>query len=122
MELKEKLSLLLRETYNELKNKKHKNPHSYNIGGNSYACVSDKLEINNNSIVIGGVYDFEIVKDLYNKIKEIILLYLPNATMFAHNIANYPQEDIWEEYSVDGKLIISIQWKYGHSYSVISYK
>lgn len=122
MELKEKLSLLLRETYNELKNTPHKAPYSYSIGGNLSAYVSDKLELNNNSLIIGGVYGFDSAENLHSKIVDTIKSYLPQATLFEHNVAPYPREDLWEEFSVDGKLIISVQWKYGHSFSVIAFK
>ena len=122
MDLREKLSNLLRDTYNELKNKPHKNPYTYSIGGNLRAYVGDNLELNNNSIIIGGVYGFECVKNLHDKMFDTIKSYLPKATLFEHNRAPYPQEDMWEEFSIDGKLTISLQWKYGHCFSVVSFE
>ena len=122
MTLKDKLSNLLRDTYNELKNKPHNSPYTYSICGNLRAYVGDNLELNNNSLIIGGVYGFEHAKNLHDKMLDTIKSYIPNATLFEHNRAPYPREDTWEEFSINGKLVISIQWKYGHAYSVVSFE
>ena len=66
MTLKDKLSNLLRDTYNELKNKPHNSPYTYSIGGNLRAYAGDNLELNNNSLIIGGVYGFEHAKNLHD--------------------------------------------------------
>ena len=122
MTLKENLSSLLRDTYNELKNTTHKDAYSYNMGGNMFACVSDKLELGNNSIIIGGVYDWKHAKKLHDKMIDTIKSYLPTATLFIHNRAKYPYVENWEEFSVNGKLVVSVLWKYGHAYSIVMFE
>lgn len=120
--LNAELSSLLKTAYEDFKNSQHKGAYTYSIGGNLRAGVSDQLSLDNNQLIVGGVYDFKKVSDLHKKMIDTIKSYLPNATQFRHNRAPYPRDDLWDEFTVNGKLIISVQFNSGTAYSTIAFE